>query len=45
MKDIKKALVKGVSDGTIDFVTSDHSPIDIDNKKTDFENSLFGSTG
>ena len=41
----QKALVKGVSDGTIDFVTSDHSPIDIDNKKTDFENSLFGSTG
>ena len=41
----KKALIKGVNDGIIDFVTSDHSPIDIDNKKTDFENSLFGSTG
>ena len=41
----KKALIKGLNDGIIDFVTSDHSPIDIDNKKTDFENSLFGSTG
>ena len=41
----RKALIKGVNDGTIDFVTSDHSPVDIDNKKTDFVNSLFGSTG
>tara|TARA_A100000164_G_scaffold243473_1_gene216502 strand:- start:918 stop:1643 length:726 start_codon:yes stop_codon:yes gene_type:complete len=38
-------LVKALSDGTIDFVTSDHAPIDIDNKKTDFKNSLFGATG
>ena len=38
-------LVKAVLDGTIDFVTSDHAPIDIDNKKTDFKNSLFGATG
>ena len=41
----RKALVKGLKDGIIDFVTSDHTPIDIDKKKTDFENSLFGSTG
>ncbi len=38
-------LVEAVSDGTIDFVTSDHAPIDVDNKKTDFKNSLFGATG
>ena len=38
-------LVEAVLDGTIDFVTSDHAPIDIDNKKTDFKNSLFGATG
>ena len=44
-EDHRKALIKGVNDGIIDFVTSDHSPIDIDNKKTDFVNSLFGSTG
>ena len=41
----RKALMKGVDEGIIDFVTSDHTPIDIDNKKTDFVNSLFGSTG
>ena len=41
----RKALIKGLKDGIIDFVTSDHAPIDIDKKKTDFENSLFGSTG
>ena len=44
-EDHRKALIKGVNDGIIDFVTSDHSPIDIDNKKTDFVNSLFGSIG
>ena len=38
-------LVKALTDGVIDFCTSDHSPIDIDNKKTDFKNSLFGATG
>ena len=41
----RKALIKGLDDGIIDFVTSDHTPIDIDCKKTDFVNSLFGSTG
>ena len=41
----RKALLKGIDEGIIDFVTSDHTPIDIDNKKTDFVNSLFGSTG
>ena len=41
----RKALLKGLDEGIIDFVTSDHTPIDIDNKKTDFVNSLFGSIG
>lgn len=41
----RKELKKFVIDGTIDLVTCDHCPIDIDNKKTDFENSFFGSTG
>ena len=31
-KDIK-ALIKGLNEGTIDAVTSDHNPIDIENKK------------
>ena len=41
----RKELIKYVKDGSIDLVTCDHCPIDIDNKKTDFENSFFGSTG
>ncbi len=28
-----KALINGVLDGTIDMITSDHNPIDIENKK------------
>ena len=43
-KDIK-ALIKGLKDGTIDMVTSDHNPIDIEHKKVEFENALYGSIG
>ena len=43
-KDIK-ALIKGIQDGTIDFVTSDHTPIDIEHKKIEFEHALFGAIG
>ena len=43
-KDVK-ALVKGISDGTIDMIVSDHNPIDVENKKVEFENGLFGTTG
>ncbi len=41
----RKGLIKGVETRIIDCVTSDHIPIDIDNKKTDFENSHFGAIG
>jgi len=41
----RKALIKGVEDGTIDMVTSDHFPIDIENKKMDIDNSFFGTIG
>ena len=41
----RKELIKAVNSGVIDIVTSDHCPIDIDNKKTDFENSDFGAIG
>ena len=41
----RKALIQGVKDGTIDMVTSDHCPVDIDNKKMDIENAFFGSIG
>ncbi|AVR46452.1 dihydroorotase [Christiangramia fulva] len=40
-----KALWKGLKDGTIDMVTSDHNPIDVEHKKVEFDNALFGSIG
>ncbi|MFV8225947.1 dihydroorotase [Christiangramia aquimixticola] len=40
-----KALIAGLEDGTIDMVTSDHNPIDVENKKVEFDNALFGSIG
>ena len=40
-----KALIGGIKDGTIDMVTTDHTPIDIENKKTEFDNALFGTLG
>lgn len=43
-KDIK-ALIKGLKDGTIDMVTSDHNPIDVEHKKVEFDNALYGSIG
>ncbi|MDR5590113.1 dihydroorotase [Christiangramia sp. SM2212] len=43
-KDIK-ALIKGLKDGTIDMVTSDHNPIDVEHKKVEFDNALYGSLG
>ena len=39
------ALVKGVKDGVIDLVTSDHCPIDVENKKTDIDNAEYGTIG
>lgn len=40
-----KALIAGVKDGTIDMVTCDHLPIDIEHKKVEFDNALFGTLG
>lgn len=40
-----KALIKGVKEGTIDMVTCDHSPVDIENKKVEFDNAAYGSIG
>ncbi len=40
-----KALIKGLKDGTIDMVTSDHNPIDVEHKKVEFDNALFGTIG
>ncbi len=43
-KDIK-ALLKGLKDGVIDGVTSDHNPIDIERKKIEFDYAYYGSIG
>lgn len=40
-----KALIKGVKDGTIDMVTTDHTPIDIEEKRTDFDSAEYGTIG
>ena len=44
-KEDTKALLKALKDGVIDGVTSDHNPIDIENKKTEFDHAKFGSIG
>ena len=38
-------LRKGVINGTIDMITSDHNPIDVEHKKVEFENALDGTIG
>ena len=43
-KDID-ALLIGITDGTIDMITSDHCPIDIENKKVEFDNAYYGTIG
>ena len=40
-----KALIKGLKDGTIDAITSDHNPIDIEHKKIEFDHAYYGSIG
>ncbi|OAD92556.1 dihydroorotase [Aequorivita soesokkakensis] len=44
-KEDTKALLKGLKDGTIDGITSDHNPIDVEHKKTEFDHAFFGSIG
>lgn len=40
-----KALQKGVKNGTIDFVTSDHTPLNVELKHVEFDNADFGTIG
>ena len=40
-----KALIAGLKDGTIDMVTSDHNPIDVEHKKIEFDNAMYGTIG
>ena len=39
------ALIEGIKDGTIDMVTSDHNPIDIEHKKVEFDHAMYGTIG
>lgn len=41
----RKALIKFVKDGTIDIITSDHNPIDIEDKKVEFSVAKEGTIG
>jgi len=41
----RQALIAGVLDGTIDVITSDHNPIDIENKKLEFDLAKDGTVG
>lgn len=39
------ALIEGLKDGTIDMVTTDHNPIDIEDKKIEFDHAKYGTIG
>ena len=41
----RKALVAGINDDTIDMITSDHNPIDIEHKKMEFDGAKNGTIG
>ncbi len=43
-KDVK-ALIKGLHNGTIDMITSDHNPIDVEHKKVEYANAKLGTIG
>ena len=41
----RQALLQGILDGTIDMITSDHNPIDIEHKKMEFDGAKYGTIG
>ncbi len=41
----RQALLTGILEGTIDFITSDHNPIDIEHKKMEFDMAKNGTIG
>ena len=45
LKKTVKALINGIKTNTIDFVTSDHLPMNIEEKQVEFENAAYGSIG
>ena len=41
----RQALLAGILDNTIDMITSDHNPIDIEHKKMEFDMATDGTIG
>lgn len=41
----RDALIEGLIDGTIDAISSDHQPEDVENKKKEFALAAFGAAG
>lgn len=41
----RKALIDGILDNTIDMITSDHNPMDIEHKKMEFDMAKNGTIG
>lgn len=41
----RKALIEAVKNGTIDMITSDHNPMDIEHKKMEFDMAKNGTIG
>jgi dihydroorotase len=41
----RQALIEGIKNGTIDMITSDHNPIDIEHKKMEFDMAKNGTIG
>lgn len=44
-EDDRRAMVEGVSDGSIDVIVSDHDPQDPDTKRRPFAEAAFGANG
>lgn len=40
-----KALLRGIQNGTIDLVTSDHTPMNVELKHVEFDNADYGALG
>lgn len=41
----RNALIRGIKDGTIDCIVSNHEPVEEERKKMEFAYAAFGSTG
>ncbi|MGI6256787.1 MAG: dihydroorotase [Anaerovoracaceae bacterium] len=44
-RDDRQALIRGIQDGTIDMIATDHAPHSQEEKKGNFQDSLFGIVG